>query len=350
MGRFFWPCKWNKAPFSGIYCIAYDRLHRHCCELLDDRIVEVQYEDLVSGPEFRIRALLDRLNLAFEQACIDFHPNVSPSATAGIGTSRGPGPVTTTSGHPMQRQALHFFGLSAILLTLGIPEAPADELRVAVASNFKPAMEVLVAQFEALAGQEVIVSYGSTGKHYAQIVNGAPFDLFLAADVERPARLEAEGIAVAGSRFTYALGALVLWAPAGEPAGGGRSNLEAGEFRFLAIANPRVAPYGVAAEQVLRRLGVWESLQPRIVRGENIAQAYAYIETGNAELGFVALSQLGGTVQGPGAAWLVPREFYDPIEQQAVLLADKPPARQFRDFLRGAIAAELICEHGYEVP
>lgn len=240
--------------------------------------------------------------------------------------------------------------LIAAVLLLAPVNLHADPLRVAVASNFKPAMEALIAPFERRSGHDVAVSYGSTGKHYAQIINGAPFDVFLAADVERPARLEEEGVAVAGSRFTYAVGTLVLWSPGGLAGGDGRAILEAGEFRFLAVANPAIAPYGRAAEQTLRGLGLWEHHQARIVRGENIGQAYAFVRSGNAELGFVAGSQLVGEQGLAQTNWVVSAELYDPIEQQAVRLTDSGSARAFLEFLRSPDATAVIRSYGYSTP
>jgi molybdate transport system substrate-binding protein len=231
------------------------------------------------------------------------------------------------------------------------PSAFADTLRVAVASNFQPAMKELAVAFQNRSGHQLTASYGSTGKHYAQIVNGAPFDLFLAADAERPRRLELEGFAVAGSRFTYAVGKLVLWSPVEGLIQDGHKTLIDGQFRFLAIANPRIAPYGRAAKQVLRGLGLWEAMQPRMVRGENIAQAFAFVKSGNAELGFIAWSQLPPPLAGGGGSvWMVPQELYQPIEQQGVLLKDGPVARAFLEFVRSEQAAALIMAHGYERP
>lgn len=229
--------------------------------------------------------------------------------------------------------------------------AEADRLHAAVASNFQPAMVVLARDFERQSGHQLTLSYGSTGKHYAQIVNGAPFDVFLAADVERPRRLESDGLAVTGSRFTYAVGKLVLWSPRPGRFEDGAKALAEGDFRFLAIANPRTAPYGLAAQQVLGNLGRWESLQSRIVRGGNIGQTFAYVKSGNAELGFVALSQLAGLDESDrGSTWAVPDELYVSIEQQAVLLADREAARAFLDFLRSEPAAAVIRLHGYSRP
>lgn len=228
---------------------------------------------------------------------------------------------------------------------------PAAEIRIAVASNFRPAAEALKRPFESISGDRLTFMFGSTGKHYAQIVNGAPFDVFLAADTERPSRLEREGLIVSGSRFTYAIGKLVLWSPRPGFVDETGSILERGDFHHLAIANPQLAPYGLAARQVLQARGLWERLSGRLVRGENIAQTYQFVESGNAELGFVAWSQ----VKRPdapigGSFWLVPQELYQPIEQQAVLLKDSRAGRAFMHFMHGGQALKIIRDHGYAVP
>jgi molybdate transport system substrate-binding protein len=241
--------------------------------------------------------------------------------------------------------------LLSLLIMAGAVPVGAGEIRVAVASNFAGAAREIASRFEQETGHRVVVASGATGKHYAQITNGAPFDVFLAADAERPERLESAGIAVPGSRFIYALGELVLWSPGSgyvDPEG---RVLETGDFRHLAIANPRIAPYGRAAREVLTAAGLWESLQPRLVRGENIAQAFQFVGSGNAELGFVARSQ----VQRPGGAidgswWEVPQSLYAPIVQQAVVLADDATARAFTDFLRSAEARKIISDYGYGLP
>jgi len=211
-------------------------------------------------------------------------------------------------------------------------------------------MEVLRRDFEDHTGYSLSASYGSTGKHYAQIVNGAPFSVFLAADVERPRLLESSGSAVAGTRFTYAVGKLVLWTAGEEGMENGLLRLREGQFRFIAIANPATAPYGHAAQQALSRLGLWEALQPQIVRGENIGQAYGFVRSGNAELGLLAWSQLRPGEDIDDSAWLVPEHLYDPIEQQAVLLVDGEASRAFLDFIRSDRAASVIRDHGYSVP
>lgn len=236
------------------------------------------------------------------------------------------------------------------LLLIALPAA-ADTLRVAVASNFNAAAQAITSAFETATGHEVILAFGSTGKHYAQIRHGAPFDVFLAADRERPARLEAEGLAIAGSRFTYAVGQLALWSPQPGLLDENGQILSTGHFRHLAIANPRLAPYGHAARQVLEKQGLWASLQDRLVQGENIGQTFRFVHSGGAGLGFVALSQVRQPEQPlAGSLWLPPAELYDPIEQQAVLLRDRPAGRTFVAYLQGDTARAIMRDHGYQTP
>ena len=227
-------------------------------------------------------------------------------------------------------------------------EARADEIRIAVATNFAAAMEALVERFEERTGHEVLVSSGSTGSHYAQIKNGAPFDAFFSADSERPRLLEAEGVAVPGSRFLYAVGRVALWSRRSGYVDDGGAVLERAEFRHLAIANPELAPYGAAAREVLRARGLWDRLQPRLVTGQDIGQTFSFVQTGNAELGFVAWAQLrrpGETIAG--SYWLVPESLHRPIEQEAVLLRDVPAARALLEFIAGAEGREIVRSFGY---
>lgn len=254
------------------------------------------------------------------------------------------------------KQMKHRVGYHLLLLrVLGVfalclygPQLAAEEVRVAVASNFLAPAKALARAYEATEGVPIKLSSGSTGKLYAQIINGAPFDVFLAANRREPERLEAEGWAVKGSGFTYALGRLVLWsADAERLTGDPRAALEGGDYRRLALANPRTAPYGAAAVAVLEALGLKQKLDERLVFGENIAQAYQFVATHNAQLGFIARSQLP---EGKGSFWIVPEDLYPPIEQQAVLLkraADKAQARAFIDYLRGPEADALIESFGY---
>jgi molybdate transport system substrate-binding protein len=227
----------------------------------------------------------------------------------------------------------------------------AEEIRVAAASNFSDAIGAIARRFEAGTNHKVTLIFGSTGKQYAQIKNGAPFDAFFAADVHRPELLEKERIALPGSRFTYAVGKVVLWSPVTGYVDHEGRVLKQGDFRYLAIANPDLAPYGRAAREVLQARGLWDSLGRRLVRGENIGQAFQFVKSGNAELGFVACSQV--TRQGQpieGSFWEVPQALYTPLRQQAVLLRESAAARAFLAFTRSREALKLIHDYGYDVP
>ena len=240
-----------------------------------------------------------------------------------------------------------------LILFLLIPwqSSNAGEIRIAVASNFTGTMKILAAQFEQQSSHNVVLASGSTGKHFSQISNGAPFDAFFAADARRPTLLESSGLIVPGTRFTYAIGRLVLWSSEDgyvDPEG---KVLDHGDFKRLAIANPRLAPYGKAAQQVLLTKGLWQPLQKRIVRGENIAQAYQFTVSGNAQLGFVALSQIQQhNPEAQGSYWIVDPSLHDPIEQQAVLLTDKPAARSFMVFVKSNEARAILQRNGYDTP
>lgn len=227
-----------------------------------------------------------------------------------------------------------------------------SEIRVAVASNFAETAERLGNDFTRKTGQKVVFSSGSTGVHYAQILNGAPFDVFLSADEKHPALLERKGHGVVGTAFTYARGRLVLWSAKPNYVDPGSKVLNFTENQTIAIANPRLAPYGIAAYEVLRRLGIdADDSGSRIVRGENVAQVFQFIDSENADLGFVALSQLKAFKGAEkGSYWVVPQEFYSPIEQQAVLIKDNPGARAFLRFLREPESLEKIRESGYGTP
>jgi len=238
------------------------------------------------------------------------------------------------------------------VLLLGAPGvATAAEIRVATASNFRHAMSSLADHFERESGHQLVLIFGSTGKHFAQIVHGAPYDVFFAADSERPTRLEKDGLAIPGSRFTYARGQLVLWGPEIAASRVDESVLHKAAFRHLAIANPELAPYGRAAVETLATLGLWDSLNGQLVRGENIGQTFHFVMSGNAELGFVAWSQLKSIPGLPdNTYWLVPSRLHQPIEQQAVLLNDSPASRAFMLFAKSDAAIDIIREHGYLAP
>ena len=232
--------------------------------------------------------------------------------------------------------------------------ARAETVRMAVAANFAAPLQRIAAEFEKDTGHRALVSVGATGKFYAQISQGAPFDVFLSADDETPARLVAEGAAVAGSRFTYAVGRLVLWSARPGFVDEQGAVLKGAGFRHLALANPKTAPYGAAAIEVLKGLGLLEALSPKFVQGENIAQAHQFVASGNADLGFVALSQVwkDGRVSD-GTAWRVPAALHAPIRQDAVLLTsarDNAAALALLRYLRGEKARAVIASHGYELP
>lgn len=238
-----------------------------------------------------------------------------------------------------------------LVFFLGVAPASAEEAIVAVAANFADVVEQLKSQFEDNSGHTLTVTIGSTGKLYAQVVNGAPFDVLLAADQVRPARLEQEERAVPGSRFTYAIGRVTLWsADPGRIGTDGAVALGNG-FRHLAIANRGLAPYGAAAMEILESLGLAHDLSPKIVMGEDIGQTFALVATGNAELGFVALSYvLAPQNKNPGSRWDVPVDLYTPIRQDAVLLehgAGNAAAEAFMQFLQSDHARGTIERLGY---
>jgi molybdate transport system substrate-binding protein len=241
-----------------------------------------------------------------------------------------------------------FFALALGLFSF---TASADEIKVAVASNFTTTMNDIAAAFEASTGHKLSLSYGSSGKFYAQIKNGAPFEIFFSADVEKPLQLEKDGLTVADTRFTYAIGMLALWSSKPGLVDTEGKILSQGNFNKLAIANPRLAPYGVAAMQVLEALNITKSLKPKLVQGENIAQTFQFVETGNAELGFIALSQImkRGLIT-KGSTWIVPSYLHKPVRQDAVLLkagADSTAARQLLKFMRSRQATSIIAAYGY---
>ncbi len=235
-------------------------------------------------------------------------------------------------------------------LVLAATGAFAGETTVAVAANAAEVVETLAAEFERESGHRVRVTVGSTGKLYAQILHGAPFDLFLAADQKRPRLLVEEGLAVEDSRRTYAIGRLVLWSLDAAMAVG-EDLLRDGSFRRLAIANPDLAPYGAAARETLRELRLWESLRPKIVLGENVGQAFAMAASENAELGFVSLaSVLSSRNEREGSYWEVPERFHTRIRQDSVLLdraRDNPAARDFHEFLETPAALKIIESFGF---
>jgi molybdate transport system substrate-binding protein len=237
----------------------------------------------------------------------------------------------------------------AALLGCGLfaSRADADQINIAVAANFSAPAKEIAAAFRQASGHEALLSFGAAGQFYSQITQDAPFYIFLSADEARPKKLADEGFAVPGSRFTYAIGKLVLWS---KQAGfvKGEQTLKDAAFAKLAICNPVAAPYGAAAVETLKSLKLYDALQPKFVKGADLLQAFQFVDTGNAELGFLAMSQLTGNIGG--SRWIVPQELYAPIRQDAVLLrkgADSEAAKAFMEFLKGPQARAIIEKYGY---
>lgn len=240
-----------------------------------------------------------------------------------------------------------------VFLLYGQP-AIGGEVSLGVAANFTNTARELAEQFEADTGHTVSASYGSTGKLYAQILNGAPYDLFMAADARRPVLIEQHPTGISGTRFTYARGNLVLWSPTPDGFSGAdaESFLAQQAFARLAIANPKTAPYGLAAKQVLEHLGHWQAMQGKLVRGDSIAQTLQFVVSGNAQAGFLAMSQVVAWTGDQGTLWTVPETYYQPIDQQAILLqkgADNEAAMAWMDFLRSDTAMTIIRSYGYNL-
>lgn len=240
--------------------------------------------------------------------------------------------------------------LPVVLAMIGTT-AHGGEVQVAVAANFTGPMERIVLAFEQATGHRAIVAYGTVGKFYAQIKNGAPFDVLVSSDDETPRRLEQDGLAIAASRFTYAIGKLVLWSTNPGLIDEQGEVLRHGECKHLAVANPKLAVYGAAAIEVMNKFGVYSTLEPKLVFGENITQTYQFVATGNAELGFVALSQIYRDGQyAAGSHWMVPAELYPQLKQDAVLLKrgeENAAARALLTYLQSDTAKEIIRSHGY---
>ncbi|MBJ6136664.1 molybdate ABC transporter substrate-binding protein [Marinobacter litoralis] len=254
--------------------------------------------------------------------------------------------------HRSNRVRRAFIGLITACLFVGSGSAQAGQASVAVAANFTGTMTRLVALFEQETGHQIQASYGSTGKLYAQIRHGAPYDAFMAADAERPRLLADNGLAVAGSQMPYAEGRLVLWSRNPDLFRDGLPYLQ-GEPQRLAIGNPKTAPYGIAAIEVLENLGLADSLTPKLVSGDSIAQTFQFIATGNAHAGFVAQAQVRAFQGASGSAWLVPQTLHSPISQHAILLnrgIANSAARDWMTFLNGTKAQAIIREDGYDIP
>jgi molybdate transport system substrate-binding protein len=239
-----------------------------------------------------------------------------------------------------------------VVVTLAVAPAFAEQVLVAVAANFVPPFREIAIEFERTTGHNVQVAAGSSGNFYSQIKNGAPFDVFFSADNERPKLLGEEGFGVKDSRFTYAIGRLVLWSP---NAGliKGEETLRFKQYKRLAMANPKTAPYGVAAIEAMQKLELWEGIQSQIVIGESLGQTMGFIESGNAQLGFVALSQvMDPKIKGKGSRWDVPTNLHEPIKQDVILLTkgkNNPAAKALMEFMGSPQAKAIIERYGYEL-
>ena len=244
----------------------------------------------------------------------------------------------------------------AAWLTLQAPTTWAASTLVAVAANFSKPMTEIAAEFEKATGHTAKLSFGSTGKFVSQIENGGPFEVLLSADEKAPQRLVDSGLAVADSQFIYALGRLVLWSAKPGFVDDQGKVLTTGGFKHLAVADPKLAPYGAAAVEVLKKMGLMDKLQPLFVQGENIAQTFQFVSTGNAELGFIALAQVIDTQSGKignGSGWIIPGDYYAPIRQGAVLMkkgTENPAAPALLDYLKSAPALAIIQKYGYDLP
>ena len=235
---------------------------------------------------------------------------------------------------------------------LWMNQSLADEVSVAVAANFAAPMKIIAQHFERETGHKVVLSFGGTGQFYSQIKNGAPFAVLLAADTQTPAKIEKEGLGVPGTKFTYAIGQLVLWSKKPGLVDDQGEILKTGNFTKIALANPKLAPYGSAAIEVLNRLGIMSQIKPKIVEGSNIAQTYQFVFSENAIVGFVAMSQVfedGKLKQGSG--WIVPAKMYSPIKQDAILLnsgRNNPAAIALMTYLQSEAAKAVIHKFGYQ--
>lgn len=251
---------------------------------------------------------------------------------------------------------MHRLVCARVLSVMGLlwcGASAAAEAHIAVAANFAEPIKAVAAVLKKTTGHTLKVTVGATGKLYAQIKNGAPFDVLLAADSKTPAQLEADGLTQAGSRFTYATGKLVLWSADATKVDAQGEVLRTGHFRKLAYASPKVAPYGAAAVQAMNQLGLTAALTPKLVQGESIGQTFGFIYTGNADLGFVAMSQVleGGQLKS-GSLWVVPQNLYQPLRQEAVVLqraANNPAAQALMALLKSPNIKDLIRSYGYDV-
>lgn len=244
--------------------------------------------------------------------------------------------------------------LAVMLACIGWEAARAEEIQVAVAANFTAPMHKIADEFEKETGHKPLLAFGTVGQFYAQIKNGAPFEALVSSDKETPDKLVRDGLALAAARYIYAVGKLVLWSATPGLVDSKGAILTSGAFQHLALANPKLAVYGAAGQEVLKKRGVWDAIQPKIVLAENITQAYQFVESGNAEIGFVALSQVigpNGKIE-KGSSWAPPADLYPPIKQDVILLApgaDKPAARALVDYLKTEKARAIIRAYGYEL-
>jgi molybdate transport system substrate-binding protein len=241
--------------------------------------------------------------------------------------------------------------LLGAILALGAAPAPAlaADAQVVVAANFTGPAKEIAAAFKAATGNTAVLTFGSSGQIYTQMAHGAPYEVFLSADADRPKKAEQDGLGVPSTRFTYAIGRLVLYSASPGQVDANGAVLKTGRFNKLSIADPAAAPYGLAAIQAMRKMGVYDALKPKIVQGSSIAQAYQFVQTGAAELGFVARSQVIN--QPGGSRWLVPAAMHAPIDQQAILLhtgEKNPAAKAFMTFLKSPAAIAIIKRYGYE--
>ncbi len=248
------------------------------------------------------------------------------------------------------RRRLTIFLMAALGLT---GPAMAAEINIAVATNFAAPVKVIIANFERQTDHRVWLTLGSSGRFYAQITQGAPFDIFLSADQVKPKALEVRGFALPHSRFTYATGRLVLWSAKAGLVTGNEDILKQNNFNKLAMANPRLAPYGAAAREVMQALGLYDALSPKLVQGENIAQTYQFVATENADLGFVSLSQIISDAKTPtGSLWIIPDHLHKAIHQDAIILKsaeNNPAARDFVRYLQSESVRKIIRDFGYRL-
>jgi molybdate transport system substrate-binding protein len=244
--------------------------------------------------------------------------------------------------------------LAVMLVCTGWSTASADEIQVAVAANFTVPMRKIADEFEKETGHKPLLSFGTVGQFYAQIKNGAPFEALVSSDMQTPNKLVHDGLAVAETRYTYAIGKLILWSAAPGVVDPNGEVLKSGTFQHLALANPNLAVYGAAGQEVLKNLGVWEAVQRKIVLAENITQAYQFVASGNADIGFVALSQVtspNGKIE-QGSSWAPPADLYPPIKQDVILLSaakDKAAALALVNYLKTDKAKAIIRAYGYEL-